>query len=120
MCSWNHILRPLLVLLILLSMPTCSNKSAVQNMRRVVESQLPAGSAKAQVVRFLDDRKINHSDALLYAEDPPDPKYGRLRRMGGVVTNFFGSEPSIQLTFYFDQRDRLVKSEVKDAFGADY
>lgn len=34
-----------------------------------------------------------------------------------MIANFSGSEPRIQLTFYFDQKDRLIKSTVEDSFG---
>ena len=74
----------------------------------------------AQVTNFMDQRKISHGEPMVYREDPRDPKYGRLRRMGGTITNFWGSEPSIYLHFSFDTKGRLVKSEVRDAFGADY
>jgi hypothetical protein len=90
-----------------------ASKADVQKMRLTFDTELPIGSSESQVVKFLDGRHISHGEPL----DAPDPKHRGLRQLGTTITNYWGSEPTLYVNFYFDTSGKLVESTVSNACG---
>jgi len=102
-----------LLLAACLATPGCTcplDKASVVSMGREVETQLPLGSTKDQVAKFLDDRHIargGHMDLM------DTTKYSNLEQIMGSVS---GGEPYGNLVFFF--RDgKLVEWWIKSDCG---
>jgi len=79
-------------------------------MGRDVETQLPLGSTKDQVSKFLDDRGIDRGGHM---EIMDSTRYNNLEQMMGSV---YGGEPYGNLVFFF--RDgKLVEWWVQSGCG---
>ena len=82
----------------------------VLKMGRQVEAELPLGSTKAQVARFLDDRHIDRGG---HTENMDTTKYNKLEQ---IIGNVYGGEPYGNLVFFF--RDgKLVEWWVESGCG---
>jgi len=99
-------------------MAGCACGSGADGVRKMVarlEKELPLGSSEAQAAKFLDDLKVPHGEPILDSYDDL-PRRRRLRKTGGTIENFWGSEPAMYLDFYFDD-GKLVESRVRNACG---
>lgn len=72
-------------------------------LKKELAKALPTGSSKSQVIAFLDSRKIEHSEEINQIE--------------GSISRGFGYY--INLTFRFDEKDRLLDSKVSVSQVAD-
>jgi hypothetical protein len=90
---------------------TCPlDKDGVLKMGRDVETELPLGSNKDQVAKFLDDRRI---DRRGHMEIMDTTRFNKLEQMMGSV---YGGEPYGNLVFFF--RDgKLVEWWVESGCG---
>jgi len=72
-----------------------------------IRKRLPQGSAATEVARFLDDRRIEHSEV-------------RNGVMTAIAREGTGAgmrvERSIQFTFFFAPNGRLIRYELRDVF----
>jgi len=101
-----------------ITMAGCACGSGADGVRKMVarlEKELPLGSSEAQAAKFLDDLKVPHGEPILDSYDDL-PRRRRLRKTGGTIENFWGSEPAMYLDFYFDD-GKLVESRVRNACG---
>ncbi|HET9785651.1 MAG TPA: hypothetical protein VFP47_00870 [Pyrinomonadaceae bacterium] len=102
-----------LLLAACLATPACTcplDKDGVLRIGREVETQLPLGSTKDQVAKFLDDR---HIDRRGHMEIMDTTKYNKLEQIMGSV---YGGEPYGNLVFFF--RDgKLVEWWVESGCG---
>lgn len=79
--------------------PNMQSKAQLEKVRQLIYREIPIGSEKEEVLRFLTNQKIEHSQYL------ENEKLIRaiLRK---TASTFIVSE-SIELVFYFDRNDRL-------------
>jgi hypothetical protein len=93
-----------------------ASTNGVEKMGRRVESELPIGSTEAQVAKFLDQMDVKHGEPMVSTYDE-NPRHRGLLQTGGTIENFWHSEPSMYLNFYFDKDGKLVESTVTNACG---
>jgi hypothetical protein len=87
------------------------NEKDVHRISRRIETELPVGSNKAQVTKFLDDMHIQHGCCLeIYDTD----RYNKLEQIKGNVYGF--GEPAGRLIFFF-QEGKLVEWWVESDCG---
>src|SRR6266446_5484442 len=86
-------------------------KDNVLKMGRKVETELPLGSTKAQVSKFLDDLHIEHGPSGLEILDTH--KYDKLEQIYGSIS---GGEPEGYLVFFFHD-GKLVEWWVSSLCG---
>jgi hypothetical protein len=87
---------------------------SVQQWNHLVSQNLPRGSSRADVEKFLDQRGIQHS--YIAKSNFPDERnsivaFATSKNDHGVVKN-----SGIQMKFKFDSDQRLVSSESKEIF----
>lgn len=82
-------------------------------MRKLITSQLPVGSSKAQVAAFLDSKGIHHSDIEENFEYDEERNYMKFRIMTASIER--GSSKLLMI-FYFDEADRLIKYKVQNTY----
>jgi hypothetical protein len=79
-----------------------------QSLVKAIDNELPVGSDKLEVIRFLDERRFEHSE---YVE--------RERAIYAIVRNVGGNSlirESVQFIFAFDDNGKLESYRVKDVF----
>ena len=108
---------------------SCAPKSRVtaDQFKQLVDREIPIGSTKPQVLAFLKDHQIQHSDYSQHPERESDFKDSRLDSkralvkgyikgiVRDVVSNKRFTEWSIELFFYFDENGILVDYHVKES-----
>ena len=109
----RNIISLVFLILAYIATPACTcplDKDGVLKMGREVETQLPLGSTKDQVAKFLDDRHIERGGHM---ELMDTTKYNKLEQIMGSVS---GGEPYGNLVFFF--RDgKLVEWWVQSVCG---
>jgi hypothetical protein len=80
-------------------------------MGQKVETELPLGSTKAQVTKFLDDMHIEHNGHMQIMDTH---RYDKLDQIDGNVVSH--AEPAGNLVFFF-RDDRLVEWWVDSGCG---
>ncbi|HLE64369.1 MAG TPA: hypothetical protein VI750_14555 [Pyrinomonadaceae bacterium] len=89
------------------------DRDAVLQMGRKVETELPLGSTKDQVTKFLDDMHIEHGGRMHIMDTS---RYDKLDQIDGNVLSYSGSEPAGNLVFFFSD-GKLVEWWVDSGCG---
>ena len=110
--------KPSIVLLLLACIATGAcrcrlEKDDVLKMGQKIETELPLGSTKAQVSKFLDDMHIEHGGRVQVMDSH---RYDTLEQINGNVLSSSGGEPSGNLVFFL-RDDRLVEWWVDSGCG---
>ncbi len=88
---------------------------SAEDMRKLVGANLPVGSSKSEVARFLDSRKISHSDIQEHNEFDEEHRWVKFRIMtASIRSNHLWSKSQVYMVFYFDESDHLTKYDVKN------
>jgi hypothetical protein len=90
------------------------NAISVQDMKKLIDSQIPIGSSRQQVIAFLNEKKIVYSDQSSYFDKTP--KGEDLDWIVATIQqeSFFYHNYKLVLEFYFDRsNDRLVRYSVQ-------
>jgi hypothetical protein len=82
-------------------------------MGQRVETELPLGSTKDQVAKFLDDMHIERGGSLQIMDSN---RYDKLEQIHGNVYSFSGGEPAGNLIFFFSD-GKLVEWWVSSGCG---
>lgn len=107
-----------IVLLLLASVATAAcgcrlDSDEVLKMGQRIETELPLGSTKAQVAKFLDDMHIEHSGHVQVMDTR---RYDNLEQIDGSVLSYSGGEPAGNFVFFFLD-DKLVEWWVESGCG---
>jgi len=84
-------------------------------LRKEIASTLPQGSSKAQVLNFLDSRKIVHDDLHIVTSHYSYPAQENIRLISASIprpNRFSFFEYQIDITFRFDEAEHLIDSKV--------
>lgn len=110
------LLISILCFLITLAFGACrSSQPTAEELRRLIAAQLPVGSSKSQVATFLDSRGIRHSEMKDQFEYDDAHEYKKFRVItASIQRNSFWTKSQVLMVFYFDDSDRLTRSDVKN------
>lgn len=115
MCERKPIGRFYLVVCIfsILCFCACSKTDpVVEQIKTEIEKELPSGSTKSEVIRFLDSKGIEYSDPFAKPGDHVLKDRFINATIRNVVQNM-GVSSDILITFTFDKEDRLMKHRVE-------
>ncbi len=92
----NKVLVLCLMSIVLISQTNCDgDKKQVEEMQQAIAKHLPVGSTEAEVLTFLEDRRISHSELVEYNGSDKYFRPGLQRVITASVTNkWLGSERS--------------------------
>ena len=92
-----------------------SARPSADDFRKEISSQLPIGSNKAEVSKFLDSRNISHSDIQDHNEYDEKHNWITVRIMtASIRSKGILWDSQVYMVFYFDESDRLVKYQVRN------
>lgn len=92
-----------------------SADSKADALRKEIAKTLPQGSSKAQVLAFLDSRKIVHDDLQIVTSHYSYPAQENIRLISASIprpNHFSFFEYQIDITFRFDKAEHLIDSKV--------
>lgn len=102
-----------LVLLATLFGSSCGGVS-VGAVRKDIKKNLPLGSTAAQVIAYLDRKRIEHGELRTYPFDPDFPGENNIRRLPAAIRKQgFLFETTISIVFRFDEEDRLIDYRIE-------
>ena len=107
--DWFFLRLALVLSIVLLAISCKSSGPTVEEVRALIDKEIPPGSSAAQVVTFLDSRHIEHSDLgdakeharIIYASIPH------------VKRDLFNNSYGMFLMFAFDTNEKLVSYGVQ-------
>ena len=108
----------------LASLPTTTlsdraTKTKANSLRKKIAKSLPPGTSRSQVLAFLSANKIQYSEPQLSPSSQPFALAGQPGKTNQIQVSIPGHNwfsfytNSIHLTFFFDDKDRLIDSTVE-------
>ncbi len=97
---------------------SCSqHRVTIREMEEAIKRELPLGSSKAQVIAFLDAKRIHHGEIILskYESEYPDNGVEKRLIFASIpkVRKVLFMEWGIHMSFRFDENDRLIDYRVR-------
>ena len=86
---------------------------SVGAVRKDIQKHLPLGSTAAEVIAYLEAKRIEHGDLVTYPFDSYFPDEHNVRVIPAAIRKWFLLETTISIAFRFDEEDRLIDYRIE-------